>query len=415
MTRAAWGLLIAIAAATPAIPFFQYQRPVSTPVRNGQHYVVADEAIWQHSRPRLADLRVFSAGKEVPFTTVTMRGSRETEQKMVRVLQPAQLDGTTQFLLDMEGVPEYDRVAMTIATKDYVAHARVEGQDDPHGKAWANLGTTTIFDLSGERLGHNSTLQIPESTYKFLRVTIDSAVLPPDIQSASAGIERAQAAVWRDLPGQPRQSEEGKDTVLTFSLPQNVPIERLALAIDPAQGNFQRAVEIQIEAEPDSRQVPAPAFTPGFGSGEISRIHMQRNGGRIDVEQYSVPLSIASRGQMRAVIHNGDDSPLRISGARLQQYERRIYFDGDLGISPQLYYGDAKLDSPEYDYAKLFQSDANAEKLSLGAEAANTAYIGRPDERPWSERHPAVLWAAILVAVAILGGIALRSLKSAQP
>jgi len=415
MKRAAWGFLIAIAAATPAIPYFQYQRSIAAPNRNGQHYVVADETIWQHSQPRLADLRVFSAGKEIPFNTLTMRGSRETEQKTVRLLQPARLDGTTQFLLDMEGVPEYDRVALTIATKNYVAHARVDGQDDSHGKAWANLGTTTIFDLSGERLGHNSTLQIPESTYKFLRVTIDANVLPPDVQSASAGIERAQAATWRDLPGEPRQSQEGKDTVLTFSVPQNVPIERLALSIDPAQGNFQRAVEIQIEAEPDSRQGPAPAFTPGFGSGEISRIHMQRNGGRIDVEQYSVPLSIASRGQLRAVIHNGDDAPLRISAARLQQYERRIYFDGDAGTSPLLYYGDAKLESPEYDYSKLFQSDANEEKLTLGAEAANTSYTGRPDERPWSERHPAVLWGAILAAVAILGGLALRSLKTAQP
>jgi hypothetical protein len=218
------------------------------------------------------------------------------------------------------------------------------------------------------------------------------------------------------LPAEPRQSQEGKDTVLTFSVPQNVPIERLALVIDPAQGNFQRAVEIQIgERASSSGANSAPAFTPAFESGEISRIHMQRNGGRIDVEQYSVPLSVASRGQLRAVIHNGDDTPLRISSARLQQYARRIYFNGDAGISPQLYYGDAKLESPEYDYAKLFQSDANAEKLALGAEAANTAYTGRPDERPWSERHPAVLWAAILAAVAILGGLALRSLKTARP
>jgi Protein of unknown function (DUF3999) len=403
MTRATWGLFIAIVAATPAISYFKYQRPVSAPHDNGQHYAVVDEAVWRHALPNLADLRVYSAGKELPFTVRTMRGSRETEQRMVRVLQPATLGGKTQFLLEMEGVPEYDRITLTLGTKNYVARARVEGQDDSHGKAWANLGTTTIFDLTAERLGHNSTLQIPESTYKFLRVTIDRGAKPSDIQSASAGIERSQAATWRDLPGEPRQSQEGKDTVLTFVVPQNVPIERLTVAIDPAQGNFQRALEIQIERGSTS------------GLGEISRIHMQRGGGRIDVEQTSVPLSASSHGQLRAVIHNGDDVPLRISGARLQQYERRIYFDSAAGTSPQLYYGDSKLNSPEYDYAKLFQSDANAGKLELGAEAANSAYTGRPDERPWSERHPTVLWGAILAAVAILGGIAVSSLKTAQP
>jgi hypothetical protein len=54
-----------------------------------------------------------------------------------------------------------------------------------------------------------------------------------------------------------------------------------------------------------------------------------------------------------------------------------------------------------------------AGRVELSAEEANAGYTGRPDERPWSERHPAVLWAAILAAVAILGGIALRSIKTA--
>jgi hypothetical protein len=49
----------------------------------------------------------------------------------------------------------------------------------------------------------------------------------------------------------------------------------------------------------------------------------------------------------------------------------------------------------------------------LGAEEANAAYAGRPDDRPWSERHPAVLWVAIIMVVLILGGIALRSMKTA--
>ena len=116
----------------------------------------------------------------------------------------------------MAGVAEYDRVTLTLVTKNYVAHARVDGQDDPHGTQWANLGTTTLFDLSEEKLGHNSTLQIPVSTYKYLRVTIDGLVKPSDIQGATAGIERAQEAVWRDLSSEPKQTQEGKDTVLTF-------------------------------------------------------------------------------------------------------------------------------------------------------------------------------------------------------
>ena len=150
-----------------------------------------------------------------------------------------------------------------------------------------------------------------------------------------------------------------------------------------------------------------------FGSGEISRVHMQRDGQKIDTEQTSLDLRGTTQGDLTIVIHNGDDAPLKITGARLQQYERRIYFDADSGTQPRLYYGDAKLEAPVYDYAKLFQKDANAPQALLGVEEANTAYAGRPDDRPWSERHPAVLWVAIISAVLVLGGIALRSMKGA--
>ncbi len=401
MMRMTWGLLAVLFVTSPAISYFKYQRQIGAASEGGQHFAVVDETVWQHSLPNLDDLRIYAAGKETPYARRTMWGSRQTEQKTVRLLQPGTLGGKTQFLLDMSGVYEYDRITLTLKTKNYVAHARVEGQDDSHGTQWANLGTTTLFDLTEERLGHNSTLQLPVSTYKYLRVTVDGLVKPSDVQGGTAGIERAQEAVWRDLSSEPKQTQEGKDTVLTFAVSDNVPVERVMLAIDPAQGNFQRGIEMQSDKE------------SMIGAGEITRIHMQRNGGKIDVDRTWLSLSATTHGELRAVIHNGDDAPLRITRARLQQYERRIYFDCDAGTSLALYYGDQKLDAPVYDYAKLFQSDVSAVQVRMGGEEANAGYTGRPDDRPWSERHPAVLWAAILAAVAILGGIAVRSIKSA--
>jgi len=399
--RTTWAFLAVLSAANPAISYFKYQRQIGTASASGQHYAVVDESVWPHALPDLEDLRLYAAGKEIPYARRTMRGSLLTEQKAVRVLQPGTLGGKTQFLLDMSGVSEYDRVTLTLSTKNYVAHARVDGQDDSHGAQWAILGTTTLFDLSDEKLGHNSTLQMPVSTYKFLRVTVDRLVKPSDVLSATAGIERSQEAEWRDLSSEPKQTQEGKDSILTFAVPENVPVERVMLAIDPAQGNFERGIEMQSDSG---------SMT---GTGEIRRIHIQRNGEKIDVDQTWISLRATGHGQLRAVIHNGDDAPLKITRARLQQYERRIYFDCDAEASLALFYGDDKLNAPVYDYAKLFQSDASAGQMQLGAEESNAAYTGRSDDRPWSERHPAVLWAAILAAVAILGGIAMRSLKSA--
>jgi len=142
---------------------------------------------------------------------------------------------------------------------------------------------------------------------------------------------------------------------------------------------------------------------------------MERSGQNVEVEQTFLDLYGNRQGNLKVIIHNGDDPPLKITGGHRQQVERRIYFDTDAGVQPWIYYGDEKLGSPEYDYAKLFQQEKNADEVALNAEEANSAYSGRPDSRPWSERHPAVLWAAIIAAVLILGGVAVRSLKMASP
>jgi hypothetical protein len=42
----------------------------------------------------------------------------------------------------------------------------------------------------------------------------------------------------------------------------------------------------------------------------------------------------------------------------------------------------------------------------------NPQYKGRPDDRPWSERHKGTLWAAMILAVIALTALAIRSLRA---
>jgi hypothetical protein len=54
-------------------------------------------------------------------------------------------------------------------------------------------------------------------------------------------------------------------------------------------------------------------------------------------------------------------------------------------------------------------------RIAAGAEQPNPAYQPRPDERPFTEKHPALLWLALVAVVVLLGAIALRSAnRSAQ-
>jgi Protein of unknown function (DUF3999) len=403
--------LLALAIfAGPSISHFKYQRPVQAELAR-QRFVTVDEQIWKNARPDLGDLRLYSGQQEVPYALIVERGSRENDRQDVRVLQQSVVDGKTQFMIDMAGVAEYDHIDLKLATKNFVAHARVEGQEDLHGAQWARLTESILYDLSKENLGGNSMLRLPLSTYKYLRVTIDGPVKPDDIRGASSEFRQEQKAVWRDVGGAPAVAEmparalregsarvERKGTVLTFAVPENVPVDRVNFDIDPAQANFRRSVQVT-----DDKDVY-------IGSGEINRIHMVRSGQKIDSDDHDVTFSAVGHKTIKVIIDNGDDPPLRLKTARLEQLEHRLYFDAPAAAALTLYYGAERLEPPVYDYAKLFLLAKDAAPAQLGGEEANRAYM---DERPWTERHPAVLWIAIVAAVLILGAIALRSMKTA--
>lgn len=385
--------------ANASISYFKYFREVQGSNADHQQYVVVDETTWQHARPDLADLRLYAGQTEVPYALNIERGSSETREKEVRILQPATVGGKTQFFLNMAGFAEYDRVDLRLKARNFVAKVRIDGQDDLHGSRWATLGNGIIYDLSDDSLGDNTTLRLPVTAYKYLRVTLDGPVKPSEVESASARIRDEEKEVWRTISSTPKREEQDKNTVFTFSLPKNIPVELLEFTVDPAQPNFRREVTLQ-----SAQNVP-------FSSGEISRVHMVRHGQKIDFEKSYVDLGGSSPEVLKVIVHNGDDPPLKINGVQLQQYQRRIYFNAS--TPPHLYYGDEKLDSPPiYDYAKLFQKDAKATEVQLGSEKDNNAFTGRPDERPWSEKHPAILWTAIIAAVLILGAMALRSIRA---
>jgi uncharacterized protein DUF3999 len=408
-------ILIAALFASP-LTYFKYHRPVQ-PAQSRQQYLAVDESIWQHARRDLGDLRLYNGANEVPYSLVVERGGAEQEEKALPIFQQARVAGKTQFMIDMRDLAEYDHVALKLSTQNFVAHAQVEGQDELHGKSWAGLGDSILYDLSKEHLGSNTTLRLPRASYKYLRVTVDGPVKPDEVIGAMSELRQERKPVWRTVGSQPTtgstngsqvrwekgklQPQEGRDTLLTFNLPEGVPAEKISFDIDPAQGNFWRRIEILN----DRGQL--------MGSGEIERIHMQHAGQKIDSDEHEVSFSARRSKVLAAIIYNGDDPPLKLNGAHLEQEERRLYFDAPSGATLTLYYGDEKLIAPVYDYARFFQAQPSAIAAQLGTEQQNASYSERPDERPWSERHPAVLWAAILAAVLVLGALALRSMRSA--
>jgi len=192
--------------------------------------------------------------------------------------------------------------------------------------------------------------------------------------------------------------------MLTGDVPAKVPLERMLFRVTPNQINFRRSVSVTDE---HGGQV---------ASGEITRIRMNRGGTMVTSQELAVKVIPGQDSdRLTVTIDNGDDPGLTFDSVQPQSIERRLYFEPQNENVLNLYYGDQKLAAPVYDYAKFFRADPAAVKARLGTDTHNSAYRGRPDDRPWSERHGAGLWTAMLVAVAALAGLAIRGLKTVSP
>ena len=138
---------------------------------------------------------------------------------------------------------------------------------------------------------------------------------------------------------------------------------------------------------------------------------MKRGGAAVDYEDLDIRI-FGEHSSFTITVDNGDDPPLKFDTVRPQSMERRMYFEPQGRANLKLYYGDPKLTAPVYDYAKFFREDAEALRAQLGGEMRNAVFIGRPDDRPWSERHKGVLWVAMLLVVGVLTLLAVQGLRS---
>jgi hypothetical protein len=213
-------------------------------------------------------------------------------------------------------------------------------------------------------------------------------------------------------------AQKGRDSVFAFTVPARTAVDRIVFVPGAQPSNFSRDVQVEIlptvrPPADDSTEPPQPVMA----GGSILRVHRVEDGHRIDEEDLTVnapQVDFDSPATWTVTIKNGDDTPIQITSIRLEMTEHDLCFDAAAGAAYTLYYGDSALAEPQYDYATLFAPAANATVAQLGVETTNPAYQPRPDMRPFTEKHPALLWIALILVMVLLGAVAIRSVKAVQ-
>jgi len=402
------GSLLLAAAAVPAsqeasIAYFTEVRDVKISTTDRQNYVALDPQVWQSARSDLADLRLYDGKTQVPYVLKVQRARMSNTEASAKILNLGTVGDHTEFDLDVSAVSQYDRVRLELDAKNFVNTAIVFGADRLGKGTRTQLGPATLYDFSRENLGSNFVMKIPTSSFPYLHVKLSPGIRPEQVKSASVFEVQEEKAAWMKVGSCAGPTQSGRATVFDCNIPARVPLDRIAFEVPDNVVNFRRNVSI---ADANGAQI---------ANGDISRVRMKRDGKEISSEELAITIWSPHKEHVTVTIENGDDPPLTIQSVDPLAVERRVYFNPDGKTSLKLYYGDAKLEPPVYDYQKFFQEDASAAQAQLGPEMKNAEFTGRSDDRPWSERHKSVMWVAMLAAVALLSGLAVRGLRSSSP
>ncbi len=393
-------VLGAALAQGPSISYFTNVREVRISQADRQNYFVVDEEIWTHARPDLADLRIYDGESQVQYALSEQRGGTSSHEAAAKILNLGSVGGRTEFDLDMGEIGEYDRIRLQLDAKDFVVTASLAGSNQLGAKSATRLPPATLYDFTREELGSNPVVKLPASSFRYLHVKLSAGISPAQVKGASVYNLQETKGVWTSVGSCGAPALVERTTVIICDSPLRVPVDRVRFRIDVKQVNFRRAV------------VLSDASEQRCGDGEITRVRMNRGGATVIAEEMDVLIRGQNSGRLKVTVDNEDNPPLAISGVELLSVERRVYFDPQGKSLLHLYYGDSKLDSPVYDYARFFKADPAAVRAEFGPGTHNEAYRGRPDDRPWSERHKAVLWLAMLLAVIVLAALAIRGLRT---
>jgi hypothetical protein len=424
-------LLLWQAAATPESTdphYLRYERTITAPSGAGQNCAVIDPSLFPHAGPSLKDLRLFQDNREIPYA-ITLSEPQQPDSDTATIRNLGLRGHNIVFDLEMPDRP-YTELILDLAGHDFLATATVSGTRDPNYANQTQLGEFILFDLTSQHLSRITTIHLQEASLPYLHIelavspaarthALDTSpqALQKMVQGVTVPPSREAQSLYTTGVQTATITQRGRKSVATFALPQRIPIERVSFSISPAfKLNFSR--DISITDHPTATPNPADALSETL-AGTILRVHLTQAGREIRQEQLSVPATLGSNMQSAATvevaINNGDDAPLPITAIRLEMRQRKICFDAPTAQPLTLFYGDAALTAPQYDYTRLFSPTGEFHAAKLGPEQFNPAYRDRPDARPLTDRHPHLLWIALLIVICILAIVAIRSSRTIYP
>ena len=388
---------------------WRYSRSIQTSPTTTSVYCSAHVAsgVFPHAKNSLADLRIIDeSGAEVPYSLTSEDAGIKKQSRSVVLLENSYFPGQyTQVLLDLgKQAAFHNAVKIFTPESNFINWVEVAASDDAH--VWRIVkARAPISRFRQENLEGNQTIRYSQNNARYLRLHIMQTaqqfpVTAAEISFSGEAVEMVREAVPVSLIPDSSALKSVTRWNADFDSAE-YPVSEIVF--DTPQAEFFRAVRVQTSGDAKEWSLAC--------AGEIYRYKV---GDKLE-ESLRVPVSrsygAAGSRYWRVEVLNQNDTTLAGVSARLLMQSRRAFFEQKPGHTYRLLYGNARAEAPSYDLGRLLNVSgfkSTPALVEIGPEELTGNYT---DSRPFTERHPNVLWVALGVAVLLLAYAALRALK----
>jgi hypothetical protein len=400
---------VALAADLPsAWRAWRYSHAVERQHVGVLNYVSIDRDAYAHSENHLADLRIIDElGAELPYEMRTRLAAPPQSIPVPAFLRensfvPGQF---TQLVVDLGAHANFhNTLRVQTPESDFINWVEVAASDDAH--LWRIVKPRApISRFRRENLEGNQTIRYSENNARYLRLRIQESshqfpvtavnvfsTPPAEKEAVNAAAVTLTPLASPNPPGVVGQTQWSVDLGTT-----GLPVAEINF--ETTQPEFYRAVRILTSVDTKEWQP--------IGGGEIYRYSV---GGKAEESLRVRCYEVWGPRYWRVEILNANDAPLSSVQMSLLMTTRFLLFYPRENRNYRLIYGNARANGPQYDLAKTLRIQANEmiPQATLGTEEPTSNYA---DPRPYTERHPNLLWFAVGIAVVLLGYAALRALR----
>lgn len=366
------------------------------------------------------DFRIIDErGRETPYFLSALHVESKTEVRPSQIVERSFVAGQfTQVLVrvtDQRPLEESHGVAgqrtaaeawfntyrVVTAETDFMYWVETAVSDDAH--QWRVIDARSpISRFRKHSLEGNQTIQFEGSSnqqYLRLRIFDPARQFPVDGVDLLSRSSQEPPRISIPCTFSPEKSSEDTESRWATDLKTpNLPASELVFTTE--QPEFYRPVRISTSEDQKEWNFSA--------AGEIYRYHQA---GKLK-ESLRVNFPEAFARLWRVDIINGNDRALTDVHLELRGAERQLTFPSEAARTYTLIYGNDRASSPQYDFARTFDDKKTAMLAALGPEQVTTNYA---DPRPYTERHPNLLWFALGLAVVALAYAAVRALRTPPP